>query len=78
MDFRPLFSMIKEVTIAVTSSGRCLISNSFTCCEQFLGGNLPIFTEQEAINLAVLIKKEITNIAHVREVMLKYNLRFVT
>lgn len=42
---------------AVTSAGRMLISNSFICCEQFLGGNLVVYDEQEAINLLVLVNR---------------------
>ena len=39
---------------SVTSTARMLISNSFTCCEQLLAGNLPLFNEEEAFNLITI------------------------
>jgi hypothetical protein len=61
---------------AITSSGRLLISTAFTCCEHFLGGNLPIFSVTEAINLLVVILNKAPSDIAIRGVMEKHNLQW--
>ncbi len=64
---------------AVTSCGRMLISNSFICCEQFLGGNLVIYDEAEAINHLVLISRMCRkNVDKIASVIHSHDLKSVT
>lgn len=59
---------------SVTSTARMLISNSFTCCEQFLGGNLPIFNVGEIYNLTTLMLEYGPSEQEIKNVVNNYNL----
>lgn len=63
---------------AITSGGRMLISNSFICCEQFLGGNLLLHNIEEAVNLLVLIDLYGPSDDVITQALNKYNLKMVT
>jgi hypothetical protein len=63
---------------AVTSTARMLISNSFTCCEQLLGGNLPLFSLDELYNLAVISMRYGPSSKTIDKVMSTYNLKQVS
>lgn len=62
---------------SVTSTARMLISNSFTCCEQLLGGNTPLFDESEAINLCVLAIRLGPSDAKIMDTVNRYGIRVV-
>lgn len=61
----------------ITSSGRILISTAFTCCEQFLGANIPLYSVEEAINLLIMVQERGPSSADIRRVMERHNLKWV-
>ena len=60
----------------ITSSGRLLISTGFLCCEQLLAGNISIFDVEEATNLLIQIRRNVSRDSVLR-VMTQYNLKWV-
>ena len=63
---------------AITSSGRILISTSFTATEHILGANIPIFDEEEAVNLLITIKHKGPSGSVIRNIMERHGLRWVS
>ena len=63
---------------SITSTARMLISNSFTCCEQLLGGNLPLFSEEEAVNLCIISKRLGPSSSTVLQIMQKHGIQIVS
>ncbi len=63
---------------AVTASARLIISNSFTCAEQLLSANIPLYNVEEVINLIMVCKNYGPDKLKVTSIMDKYKLNYVT
>ncbi len=63
---------------AVTASARLIISNSFTCAEQLLAGNIPLYNAEEVINLIMVCKNYGPSADKVTSVMQRHNIKYVT
>ena len=63
---------------AITSSARALIAQSYVTAEWCIGGNIPLFTEEEAINWVGICMNHCPNRKVLNDVMRKYKMREMT
>lgn len=63
---------------AVTSTGRCQISNAFVGCEQFFMANIPLYCKEELYNLLTCILDLEVSKDDIRGVMEHHHLEWVT